>query len=173
MYEGKVDKDTFDAQNVYDKAHASAKRAGLSDSEAHNHASKVMKKLFPNHTASSSGEGQVYKNVNEAKYSAEAGHKGEDLGKPGKNFEKIAKSAGKKYGSEEAGKRVVKEVIKKQLEKTKFVKKLKGKAQNIQQKVKTKIVSKTKEIPKKLSSVSKKLSLPSNEIVPAVTTTYN
>lgn len=31
---------------------------------------------------------------------------GKDIGEKGKNFEKIAKSAGKKYGSEEAGKRV-------------------------------------------------------------------
>lgn len=32
--------------------------------------------------------------------------RGEDMFGKGKNFEKIAKSAGKKYGSEEAGKRV-------------------------------------------------------------------
>jgi hypothetical protein len=31
---------------------------------------------------------------------------GKDIGAKGKNFEKIAKSAGKKYGSEEAGKKV-------------------------------------------------------------------
>tara|TARA_B100000214_G_C23911230_1_gene601403 strand:- start:446 stop:1003 length:558 start_codon:yes stop_codon:yes gene_type:complete len=35
-----------------------------------------------------------------------AARKGKDIGKPGKNFAKIAKSAGKKYGSKEAGKRV-------------------------------------------------------------------
>lgn len=32
--------------------------------------------------------------------------KGKDIGKPGKNFAKIAKSASKKYGSKRAGKRV-------------------------------------------------------------------
>ncbi len=32
--------------------------------------------------------------------------KGKDMGKPGKNFAKIAKTAGKKYGSVETGKRV-------------------------------------------------------------------
>ncbi len=32
--------------------------------------------------------------------------KGMDMGKPGKNFAKIAASAGKKYGSAAAGKRV-------------------------------------------------------------------
>ena len=31
---------------------------------------------------------------------------GADMGKPGKNFSKIAAKAAKKYGSEEAGKRV-------------------------------------------------------------------
>ena len=31
---------------------------------------------------------------------------GKDIGKPGKNFAKIAKSASKKYGSKRAGKRV-------------------------------------------------------------------
>lgn len=31
---------------------------------------------------------------------------GKDQGKPGKNFNKIAAKAGKKYGSKEAGKRV-------------------------------------------------------------------
>ena len=44
--------------------------------------------------------------MKEAKYSAKAGRAGEDLGKPGKNFEKIAKKAGSKYGSEEKGKKV-------------------------------------------------------------------
>ncbi len=32
--------------------------------------------------------------------------KGKDMGKPGKNFAKIAAKAGKKYGSAQAGKRV-------------------------------------------------------------------
>ncbi len=39
-------------------------------------------------------------------YSAKKARKGMDIGKPGKNFSKIAKSAGKKYGSALAGKRV-------------------------------------------------------------------
>lgn len=39
-------------------------------------------------------------------YSAKSAAKGKDLGKPGKNFAKIAAKAGKKYGSEEAGDRV-------------------------------------------------------------------
>lgn len=39
-------------------------------------------------------------------YSAKAARAGKDIGKPGKNFSKIAAKAGKKYGSAAAGKRV-------------------------------------------------------------------
>lgn len=51
--------------------------------------------------------------IEEAKksYSAKKAAAGKDIGKPGKNFEKIAKSAGKKYGSKEAGKRVAGAVL--------------------------------------------------------------
>ncbi len=41
--------------------------------------------------------------------------KGTDIGKKGKGFAKIAKSAGKEYGSEEAGKRVAGAILKKVL----------------------------------------------------------
>lgn len=46
-------------------------------------------------------------------YSAKKAHAGKDIGKKGKMFGKIAKSAGKKYGSSEAGKRVAGAVLKK------------------------------------------------------------
>lgn len=39
-------------------------------------------------------------------YSAKAAAAGKDIGKPGKNFAKIAASAGKEYGSAAAGQRV-------------------------------------------------------------------
>lgn len=39
-------------------------------------------------------------------YSAKAARAGKDIGKPGKNFEKIAAKAAKRYGSEERGKKV-------------------------------------------------------------------
>jgi hypothetical protein len=39
-------------------------------------------------------------------YSAKAARAGKDIGKPGKAFAKIAKSAGERYGSEEKGKKV-------------------------------------------------------------------
>ena len=51
--------------------------------------------------------------VAEAGYSAKAGRAGKDLGKPGKNFNKIAKSAGEKYGSKAAGERVAGAVLNK------------------------------------------------------------
>ena len=44
--------------------------------------------------------------VAEADYSAKKAAAGKDIGKPGKNFAKIAKSAGAKYGSNAAGERV-------------------------------------------------------------------
>ena len=39
-------------------------------------------------------------------YSAKRARAGKDLGKPGKNFAKIEKSASKEYGSKKAGERV-------------------------------------------------------------------
>ena len=47
-------------------------------------------------------------------YSAKAARAGKDLGKPGKNFSKIATKAGKKYGSKAAGKRVAGAILAKQ-----------------------------------------------------------
>ena len=46
-------------------------------------------------------------------YSAKAARAGKDIGKPGKNFEKIAKSAGERYGSKAAGERVAGAVLNK------------------------------------------------------------
>lgn len=44
-------------------------------------------------------------------YSAKAASAGKDIGKPGKNFERIEKSAGKEYGSKAAGERVAGAVL--------------------------------------------------------------
>ncbi len=46
-------------------------------------------------------------------YSAKEARKGKDIGKKGKMFSKIAKSAAKKYGSKEAGKKVAGAILKK------------------------------------------------------------
>ena len=51
--------------------------------------------------------------VDEAGYSAKSARAGHDIGKPGKNFAKIAKSAGSKYGSKAAGERVAGAVLNK------------------------------------------------------------
>ena len=46
-------------------------------------------------------------------YSAKKAAAGKDIGKKGKNFDKIADKAAKKYGSKEAGKRVAGAILKK------------------------------------------------------------
>ena len=49
--------------------------------------------------------------INEATYSAKAARAGKDIGKPGKQFAKIAASAAKRYGSVERGKKVAGAVL--------------------------------------------------------------
>jgi hypothetical protein len=44
-------------------------------------------------------------------YSPKAASAGKDIGKPGKNFSKIADKAGKEYGSKAAGERVAGAVL--------------------------------------------------------------
>lgn len=51
--------------------------------------------------------------VSEAGYSAKAARAGKDIGKPGKNFAKIAKGAAERYGSKAAGERVAGAVLNK------------------------------------------------------------
>ena len=51
--------------------------------------------------------------LDEAGYSAKAGRAGKDIGKPGKNFSKIAKDAAKRYGSKERGEKVAGAVLNK------------------------------------------------------------
>jgi hypothetical protein len=49
--------------------------------------------------------------LKEASYSAKAAREGKDIGKPGKQFAKIAKEAGKRYGSKERGEKVAGAVL--------------------------------------------------------------
>jgi hypothetical protein len=49
--------------------------------------------------------------LEEASYSAKAARAGKDIGKPGKAFAKIAKSAAKRYGSKERGEKVAGAVL--------------------------------------------------------------
>ena len=44
-------------------------------------------------------------------YSAKAAAAGKDIGKPGKAFDKIAASAGRRYGSKAAGERVAGSIL--------------------------------------------------------------
>jgi len=56
--------------------------------------------------------------------------KGTDIGKPGKGFEKIAKAAGKKYSSGEAGKRVAGAILNKVIKKESVLERLVNKVMN-------------------------------------------
>jgi hypothetical protein len=56
--------------------------------------------------------------MDEADYSAKSARAGKDIGKPGKAFSKIAKSAGERYGSKAAGERVAGAVLAKLRAKT-------------------------------------------------------
>ena len=58
---------------------------------------------------------RFFESLEEAKksYSAKKAREGKDIGKSGKMFKKIAKSAEEKYGSKEAGKKVAGAVLKK------------------------------------------------------------
>ena len=58
------------------------------------------------HKAAGSTAHEAPKKMEEAAYSFKAARSGKDIGKPGKNFAKIASKAGKEYGSEEKGKKV-------------------------------------------------------------------
>lgn len=49
--------------------------------------------------------------IDEVSYSAKEARAGKDIGKPGKQFAKIAKEAGERYGSEERGKKVAGAVL--------------------------------------------------------------
>lgn len=57
--------------------------------------------------------GKKTKKLPASAYSAKKAAAGKDIGKKGKNFSKIAKSASKKYGSAAAGGRVAGSVLKK------------------------------------------------------------
>ena len=56
-------------------------------------------------------EARLREKFSEASYSAKAARAGKDIGKPGKAFAKIAKSAGERYGSKERGEKVAGTVL--------------------------------------------------------------
>ena len=67
----------------------------------------------PRKTAGSNQPIAEEEKIDEASYSAKAARAGKDIGKPGKEFAKIAASAAERYGSEERGKKVAGAVLKK------------------------------------------------------------
>ena len=66
-----------------------------------------------NQTLDNLKHGKNPNDIEETDYSAKAGRAGKDLGKPGKNFSKIAKGAAERYGSKAAGERVAGAVLNK------------------------------------------------------------
>ena len=65
-----------------------------------------MKKGKKSKKSEEDEEDEEEEELEEASYSVKAARAGKDIGKPGKQFSKIAKEAGKRYGSEERGKKV-------------------------------------------------------------------
>lgn len=65
------------------------------------------------HAAAGSTAHQSPKKMEEAAYSAKAARAGKDIGKPGKNFEKIADKASKRYGSKKRGEAVAGAILNK------------------------------------------------------------
>jgi hypothetical protein len=72
---------------------------------------KEMKKGKKSKKEDEDEEEDEEEDIKEATYSAKAARAGKDIGKPGKAFAKIAKSAAKRYGSEERGKKVAGAVL--------------------------------------------------------------
>jgi hypothetical protein len=71
-------------------------------------------KQYPKNTYDTVAHNQIFPaGVEEAGYSAKSARAGKDIGKPGKNFSKIAKGAAERYGSKAAGERVAGAVLNK------------------------------------------------------------
>ena len=72
---------------------------------------KEMKKGKKSKKSEEDEEDENEEELEEASYSAKAARAGKDIGKPGKQFAKIAKEAGKRYGSKERGEKVAGAVL--------------------------------------------------------------
>ena len=80
---------------------ADGKPIGTADMQTAN----LIKQASEKGTLSLGTDDQDQSGMAEASYSAKAARAGKDIGKPGKNFSKIATDAGKRYGSKAAGER--------------------------------------------------------------------
>jgi hypothetical protein len=72
---------------------------------------KEMKKGKKSKKSEEDDDEEDEEELDEASYSAKAARAGKDIGKPGKAFAKIAKSAAKRYGSKERGEKVAGAVL--------------------------------------------------------------
>ena len=95
------------AVKAYNKAREAKVRATPAAQRAKTSAKRGIRKLAQKVVDRMSEETQI----DEADYSAKKAAAGKDIGKPGKNFDKIAKSAAERYGSKEAGERVAGAVL--------------------------------------------------------------
>lgn len=84
-------------------------RAGRSGAPS-SHVRKIAGKAYGGAAQKDAPEAD---DLDEAGYSAKAARAGKDIGKPGKNFSKIAKGAAERYGSKAAGERVAGAVLNK------------------------------------------------------------
>jgi len=95
--------DAFDYKSPRKPQHAPNRKSGDVTSTGHDVKKISTGMVYTKRFEETESTDQV---VDEATLSAKAARAGKDIGKPGKNFEKIAASAAKRYGSVEAGKKV-------------------------------------------------------------------
>ena len=99
------------AREVAQTAGDKAKRAKKKVEDAPKKAKKGVKGLLRRAAQKVVDRMSEETQIDEADYSAKKAAAGKDIGKPGKNFDKIAKSAAERYGSKEAGERVAGAVL--------------------------------------------------------------
>jgi hypothetical protein len=99
-YDESVDEGMMDAVKTMAKKATKALTGGSDEDQLKN----LQKKMGVPQTGKKPTSEET--ELDEASYSAKAARAGKDIGKPGKNFSKIAKDAGKRYGSKAAGNRV-------------------------------------------------------------------
>ena len=97
--------------NEYRKFMAESKKAkpDFLDMDKDGNKKEPMKKALKDKEVDESMDEEVEESTGD--YSAKKARAGKDIGKPGKNFEKIAKKAGAKYGSKEKGEKVAGAVL--------------------------------------------------------------
>ena len=96
--------------SIYDIEEQKNKNGGASkdkEMKFHSKLDKLVHKTF----GKSPEEQKEEVEIEETSYSAKAARSGKDIGKPGKQFAKIAKEAGKRYGSKERGEKVAGAVL--------------------------------------------------------------